>query len=517
MNTLHKFSYNFLHFDACVKTPDRIALILTFAAFFASLFISLEVFEGLPHIEDEITYVWQARLAAAGKLVMPSPVCPGCFLEPFVIDKDGIRFGKYPPGWPAALSLGIQLGIRPLVNPFISALFVWFNYLLVRKLLDPVTAVIASFLTLLSPFFLINSGTLLSHPWSLLLAVWFSLAWLDTLSPSTNLPKWLTGSTAALCMGLLILTRPLTAVGICIPFFIHGLYILAAGTPSQRWAVLAMGAASALVGSLYLLWQYRVTGDPFLNPYVLYWPYDRIGFGPDVGLHPDGHQLKYAYVNTRFSLQVGVSDLFGWPYLSWLFLPFGCIAIRKNPKVWPVAAVFFSLVLVYGLYWIGAWLFGPRYYYEGFFSLSLLSAAGIRWLAGKAWHGRATHPIHSIRFVLTWSVIILLTAGNLLFFLPQRLQLMRGLYGITASQLEPFKSKTALDMTPALVIVNPQDYWLEYGALLELSSPLLDSPFIFTYDRGPDLNQTVINAFPQRKVIYYNPADPYVFAVPPSR
>ena len=384
-----------------MKLVDRLAFLLAVAAFFATAFFSTKIYEGLPHIEDEITYVWQARLASAGKLVTATPVCPSCFLEPFIIDKDGIRFGKYPPGWPAALSLGIRLGVRDYVNPFLSALYVWLAYLLVKKLFDPLTGLISTFLTILSPFFLINSGTLLAHPWSLLLMVTFAHGWLDTLDAANKIPKWMTGSTAALSMGLLILTRPLTAVGICLPFIIHGIYLLIKGTSPQRQAVIGMGALAALVGGLYFLWQYRVTGDPLLNPYVLYWSYDRVGFGQGIGLHPDGHQLKYALTNTRFSLQVGNSDLFGWPYLSWIFLPFGLIAIRKKPKTWPVAGVFFSLVFVYGFYWIGSWLFGPRYYYEGLISLTMLSSAGINWLAGKPWKGKPVTRFMRLRFIFT--------------------------------------------------------------------------------------------------------------------
>ena len=47
-----------------------------------------------------------------------------------------------------------------------------------------------------------------------------------------------------------------------------------------------------------------------------------------------------------------------------------------------IAYVWQAKVLVYLAYWIGAILFGPRYYYEGIYSLTLISAAGIAWLAG---------------------------------------------------------------------------------------------------------------------------------------
>jgi hypothetical protein len=358
-----------------------------------------------------------------------------------------------------------------------------------------------------------NAGTLLAHPWSLLLTIMFTHAWLDTLNTESKLPVWMTGTAAVGSMGLLVLTRPLTAAGVCIPFFFHGLFLLVTGSFKQKRRVVLVGLGILAFAGLYLVWQRILTGDFFTNPYVLYWPYDRIGFGPNVGLHPAGHKLKYAYWNTKFSLKVGMSDLFGWPKISWLFFPFGIVALRKKPKALMVASVFFSLVLVYGLYWIGSWLYGPRYYYEGIFSLTLLTAAGIRWLAGRI---SATDPIkllQQIRFILTGTVVCVLIVGNLLYYLPIRLSGMRGLYGMNAGQLIPFQTAEAKELTPALVIVHPQHYWLEYGVLLDLSDPKLDTPFIFIYEREQEFEQLVIEAFPERTVIDYYPKEPFVFYV----
>jgi len=62
---------------------------------------------------------------------------------------------------------------------------------------------------------------------------------------------------------------------------------------------------------------------------------------------------------------------------------FGALAILKvrQFKALPVALVFPSLVVVYLAYWIGSSLFGPRYFYEGLYSLTVFSASGIAWLA----------------------------------------------------------------------------------------------------------------------------------------
>ena len=204
-------------------------LVLALAGFGLSLWVAVRYFESLPHIEDEIAYIWQARVIAdTGRITTPTPVCPKCFLVPFVVDYGGLRFGKYPPGWPALLALGEKAGARALINPLLAGFSVWLTYLLGRRLFHPAAGLLAAFLTVTSPFFLINSGSLLSHAWTLLLVLGFALAWLDLFDPVERVPHRLTLVVAGLCLGVIALTRPLTAVGVALPFGFHALYLAGA-------------------------------------------------------------------------------------------------------------------------------------------------------------------------------------------------------------------------------------------------------------------------------------------------
>lgn len=490
---------------------DRLAIILSLLMVFISAWISTNIYENIPHIEDEIAYVWQANLAARGDLFITTPPCPTCFLVPFVIDYDGIRFGKYPPGWPAILGVGIKLGLRDWVNPFFSGFSLWLIYLLVKKIANEKAALLASFLTITSPFFLLNSGSLLSHIWSIWLTLVFIHAWLDSLSdkPSKNVPFWLTAIIAGISLGLLALTRPLTAVGIAIPFVFHGLYILIKNSNKKRKLCLSIAIIGGSLASLIFVWQAGLTGDPFLNPYQLWWPYDKLGFGPEVGLQPGGFSFNYARMNTKFSLRIGYTDLFGWFKYSWIFIPFGIITLWKKWQSWLILSIFPSLVGVYTLYWIGSWLFGPRYYFEGIIGLILFSAVGIQSLAGKTFPLK--HFYKNWRFVLVSIVTIFLISSNLFFYLPQRIGNMKGLYGASKSRLEPFQSNAASNLTPALVVVHKLDHWIEYGTLLEISSPYMDSDWIMTYSRGPDLDAIVSQNFSERTTWHYYPDEPYIF------
>jgi len=84
-----------------MSRADRIALVLSLVTILVTYFVTIQYFEALPHLEDEIAYVWQARAIADGNLVVTSPPQSESFLVPFVVDHNGMRFGKYPLGWPA--------------------------------------------------------------------------------------------------------------------------------------------------------------------------------------------------------------------------------------------------------------------------------------------------------------------------------------------------------------------------------------------------------------------------------
>jgi 4-amino-4-deoxy-L-arabinose transferase-like glycosyltransferase len=502
-----------------MRRADILALILSLLAFCAALLVAERVFENMPHIEDEMAYVWQAQAMARGKLSLPTPPESKAFLVPFVVDYNGQRFGKYPLGWPAMLSLGEMLHSRILVNPLLAALAVWLTYRLGKKLFSDLVGLLAAVLTLTSPFFLMNSGTLLSHPFGLFLSTGFALAWLDAWEINLNQPRtypdWLPLLIAAGCLGLLTFTRPLTAAAVALPFVFHGSYLLLRGDRRTRLRLLLFCGVVLALASLILIWQYAVTADPLLNPYTLWWPYDKIGFGPGFGHMPNGHSWYLAKINTRFSLWVGWHDLFGWGGYSWIFLPFGVLAllVQRNWKGMLVSLVCPALVLLYLAYWIGSSLFGPRYFYEGLYSPTLLSALGIAFLAG--WPNRPDarwQPFSGwkkARPLIVAAGVFFLVSLNLLYYVPARLGGMHGLYGISCQRLEPFLTPQAQVLTPALVIVHA-GRWTEYGGLLELQNPFLDTPFIFVMYNGERIKTTLAESFPGRNLIEYYPDTPTV-------
>jgi hypothetical protein len=307
---------------------------------------------------------------------------------------------------------------------------------------------------------------------------------------------------------LLALTRPWTAAAVAFPFFIHGLVLLARGDHATRIRLVLTGVLSGLVASLYFVWQFAVTGDLLTNPYTLWWPYDRVGFGPGVGVSPQGHTFGQAIFHTMFSLNIGNSDMFGWPHLAWLFLPFGLWAIRRDRRIWLVAAVLPSLIIAYLAYWTPAGAYGPRYYYEGLFVPILLTAAGIRWLAGGRVGqspGLTWGTPARLRLAVTAGITMLLIAGNLLFYLPMRMESLTNIYGVSTECTRSLIMNLQRVPGPTLVFVHVQQRYFEYACLIDMNSPFLDSEAVIAISRGNEIDQAVAKSFPERTVWHYYP------------
>jgi 4-amino-4-deoxy-L-arabinose transferase-like glycosyltransferase len=427
---------------------------------------------------------------------------------PFVIDHDGERFGKYPLGWPVMLSLGERFGLARLVNPILAGLAVWLTYRLGQKLLGDKVGLLAAGLTLISPLFLTYTGSILSHTWGLVLSLSLAVSWLDIIDKDTKIPGWLSTLTAGLSLGVLILSRPWTALGVAIPFGIDGIIRIFRGPNILRKRVFGVGIIVLLVGGIHFLWQFALTGDPLQNPYLLWWPYDKIGFGAGIGVAEGGNTLRQSWVNTKNSLRMTWQDLWGWGKYSWVLLLIGLWAVRRKQRVWLIASVFPSLVVVYLAYWVS----GPRYFYEGLYSLTILGAAGVAWL-GRWIPGQQTRSKQQTNIqqgAVLIALVLLLLIGTIPYT-PSRLHEIKDRYGFTQAALAPFRAPEAQDMIPALVIVHTTT-WVDYGVFLHLQDPDLTSAFIFAWASPTvDPSAELAQYFPIRTIYHYYPDQPGEF------
>jgi hypothetical protein len=202
------------------------------------------------------------------------------------------------------------------------------------------------------------------------------------------------------------------------------------------------------------------------------------------------------------SLYAWQHDLFGWPYLSWAFLPLGLLSLRQRAEAWLALAIFPALVVVYMAYWVGSWLLGPRYFVEALPILASISAAGMVWAGGWAQAGARGGRVRRLATVALLAAALLANVG---LYLPLRLGGLRGLFGISRSAIVAFQE---VDPGAAVVIVHRNPYWHGYGNLLTLTPPFLESELKLIYERGPEIDARAAAHFPDLPVYHYYPDEP---------
>lgn len=459
-------------------------------SFVAAGLISDLVLEQVPHLEDEVAYLFQAQVFASGKAHAEAPFDTSCFFAPFVVDHEGRRFGKYPPGWPALLAMGVALGQAWWVNAAGAALTTALVCRLGQSLHGRQVAVTSAALATASPFVLLLAGSLMPHTWSLVFVTVFLWCYYEARTRTRHRDAFALGCGAAL--GGVFAIRPFTALAIGLP---------AAGDAAWRlvrersWRVPWFGALGFVPLALVVpAFNALCTGDPLQSGYQLVWPYDRIGFGPGTGPAPGGNTVWLGLSGSLAALGHLANHLLGWPTQS---LTFAVLAFVFRPRRrWEVflALTAFTLVLAYALYWTSGDVFGPRYAYESSSALLVLSAAGIV-RAGQWMHRRG-------RLWLFAAVLSVLVAANLSLYLPGQLSSYRGLYGITA---RPREIVAAADLSEALVIVREERGWWDYAALFSLNEPTLDGEIVYASDCGSE-NDQLVARYPGRSVYTFDSA-----------
>lgn len=300
-------------------------------AFWLSLLVNDRVFEGLPHLEDEVAYLFQARVFAAGEWVIPSPPVRQAFTQPFIVDHAGSgemrRFSKYPPGWSLLLAGGLAMGYGAWVNAAFAAAAVALVYRLGR-IYNPHVGLIAALLLAFSPAALLLNGSLMAHSAALALASGF--LWCVWNAEQTA-RRWPWALAAGALLGVLLLTRPAPAVAVALPVMVwlggRMVWEVLRGerhTLKQTWKQLAprrylpyVGLALVALGlqAVNMAYNAAAVGDPRANLYTLVWSYDRIGFGECCGR--TGHTLEKAIRHVRFDMSLAAADLFGWQWGGW--------------------------------------------------------------------------------------------------------------------------------------------------------------------------------------------------------
>lgn len=354
------------------------ALVLVCAGFVfaATNALSAVVFDRTPHVHDELSYLFQAKIFALGKATAASPSPREAFDFPHVVN-NGRWYSQYPPGFPLLLALGWVLGMPWAVNPVLAALSAIVFYLLGKELYGEAEGRLAAVLGALSPWFLLTSATMMSHASSLLFCALFLLFSFRALSA----PSFREGLLAGASLGMALLIRPYNAALIAVPMLAFGAIRLVRDRRRGVAALAGLAAALFVAAAVLLAYNQATNGHP------LRWGYtERYGAAHGLGFGRAG------YMGVPHSPALGLSllgenleainaYLFGWPLSSLFFLlplwvPWKDDARKRRADVL-LALSFFALALGLFFYWGTHVFLGARMYFEALPLLVLCTARGI--------------------------------------------------------------------------------------------------------------------------------------------
>ncbi len=367
--------------------------------------LSTLVFGRIPHVQDSIAQLFQARIFAGGRLWAPSSALREFFDYAHMIN-DGRWYAQYPPGHALLLVPGVWLGIPWLVNPLLAGLGVAATYLLARAAFDRATARVSALLALVSPFLLFMAAEYMSHVSGFVMLT----AFVAGLFLAARESRWRYRAIAAAALAFAVLIRPYTAFAMALPAFAWILLPALRQTDRGRhlfdarsnvWIVPA-GLAAGLL--LYGLYNWGTTGNPFVPGYIkLYGPSHGIGFGKGSWGPPHTLGLGLAHAGrtlvrlNEHLLQWPATSL--WPIAAALVPPIGWL-VRETLLSWKRAlllAAFPAIVLVaYIFYWYYDSCFGPRYLYDALGPLIVLSGWGIVRLVRAAEATRLRKPLAAV-------------------------------------------------------------------------------------------------------------------------
>jgi 4-amino-4-deoxy-L-arabinose transferase-like glycosyltransferase len=457
-----------------------------------TLYVARVVLEGIPHVTVSVAYLFQARTFALGRLWAPTPPLVEFFDHQHLVVLGDRWFSKYPPGSALALLPGVVVGAPWVSSPLLAALTILLVFDLGRQAYGGGTGLLAAALLAVAPFFIFMSGDMMGHPFALVLT-------LAALSAAARARRGqpLAAAGCGLAMGLLFVTRPLTALALAFPIAI---WLLPAIRQSFRCAsrlvpALLAGAALPLLGWLLYLW--AVTGSPFTNTMTLYWPYDRLGFESGVG-NLGGHDLARGVANSWINLLELNSQLFGWPVYLTLAPALAALLFpgRSRWDLW-LGGVALMTSAIYVFWWFPGTIYGPRYTYEAIGALAILTARGLTIMASGARPTLASWRLPLGSVVLSGGLLVLLVGWNVGLWMPHELRQHVGYNGVDRSRLTAV-DRARLDQAIVFVAAAPDD-WQAYSSVFGANSPLLDGPVLFAHDLGARRNAELLHEYPNRQ------------------
>lgn len=477
--------------------PGRWVLTLAALVFVTAAVLAVVSYQRHPHVPDEVAYLLQARYLAHGMLWMPSPPVPGGFdIDMFTIEA-GRWFSAFPPGWPAALAIGVLAGVPWLINPLLGAVNVVLAWFILREVHGERTARLTALLLALSPWHLFLAMSYMSHAFALTLALGSAAAMLRARRTGAVWWGWLAG----IGIGFAGINRPLE--GVTVAAFLG---LIALGAPRGPWRIrlpAAMAGGAMLATAVGLWYNLVMTGRALEFPVEAY--FSRvygpgrygIGFGPSrglgwPGLDPlPGHGPFDVVINTLLNLFQVNTELLGWAGGSLALVAVGLAWPRRSGGDTAMLMAILLVPAVQSLFWFsGGPDFGARYWFLLVVPLCAFAARGVLGLAGAVEERQGR----------VFAAVIALSLGALLVFIPWRaVDKYRHYRG-----MRPEGPRVALRAAGdrAVLVLVAGERFPDFASAAVYNPVDVTAPgrTVFAWDRDPTIRAGLLAAYPDRPV-----------------
>lgn len=449
-----------------------------------ALAVNLGWYDGIPHVTDEISHLFQTKILLSGAWAAPAPPCPMSFHQPhIIITAGGLWHTIYPPGHPILLLLFSKLGLLSVVGPVCLGVAVMACHRLALRFWEQPVAHGTAALLALSPQWLLLGGSWMSHMSFTALNAGGWALWLAARDRPTSGGWHLLSAVAGLLLAWSAVIRPqdfvLTSAIAAAALLLHPRQI---GPLLRQLPGLAAGALPVVL--VTGLWNQALYGAPWA-----------MGYGHSPSLTPQT-QPTYGFTEafgwreatsiTLWSLIRFNKSLLGWP-ASLLFIPFLVLLrphVRRRDLVCLGGAglivLFFFFYFYYGIE------YEARFYCS---AVPLLVVATVRGIQALSQRG-----VPPSLLALAVAAFVL---HALFFYAPAYLAPR---YGGDYEQSSPIIEETARTegLQNALVLVpSGEDAQFRYSGAFQWNDPHLRRPVIYARDL-PAYNDCLLAAFPER-------------------
>lgn len=467
-----------------------------------------DVFSGIPRVYDEINFRYLANAILDGSITSELHPHYEFFRYLYIIPAKTGSYSIYDIGYPLFLAPFLYFKVPFLFNPLLLSFSIYFLGRITEELYNRLTASIAMMLASFSLFLSLMGGTWMSHSFSAFLMLGATLFTIKGLKKN-----YLKNTViSALFISTLMFVRSQNAFFVLIAvLFYHAMF-------GQRKNFLKSASILGItILPFFLVFHHThyifsnsiLTGKHsfYLNISEPIENCMQLGLGKGcrhatlLELPEEGLTFGFAAFISHLRLNSLFFEMFFHPllfiFISILFL--FKTTLKEFKKDFFVLFCFLIIFFTYFFYYFDGNVYGPRYYYEASFFLTILVARGILLFFNKFNLKNKNPLLSSLNLFSAFAV-----AGVIFQYtvtIPEVLKPYR--LAFWGSDPLLYKALEEKGIKEGLIFINPHTYYSSGVATMNFHK-IDDNSLIFARDLGFFQNRRLINYYPDKKVYVAN-------------